>query len=705
MATLQRIRNRAGILVAVVIGLALVAFILGDMLNAGSSLMRPSQMEIAEINGTSVQYPDFQKKVDETAEIFKMNTGQTQLDDNAWIQIREQVWQEYLREAVMGDVYEDLGLTVSSEELFDLIQGSNIHPIIQQLFTNPQTGQIDKSAILQFLKSIDSNATPQQKAYWLYIEDQIKKERILTKYNNLIRQGLYVTKADATSELDANSKAANIQYVSVPYSSMPDSAVKVTEKELRDYYKAHEDEYKQTASRTVEYITFPVTASPEDDQNTRKWMEDAKTEFATIQDNEQYVNVNSDIRFENVYQKKEELTPELAEFAFNSEAGQVYGPYKEGNIYKLAKVDDRKQLPDSVQARHILIKPETAGSYEKALTLADSLKNLIEKGADFASLAEQYSEDRGSAAKGGDLGWFGKNQMVKPFEEACFNGEVNKVYPVTTQFGVHLIQPTKKGKSVEQVRLAVLARNVEPSTQTYQNIYSQASKFASESQTTGESFRETVKAQNLTKKVAQLEESQTEVVGLPQSRSLIRAAYAADKNEVLENNEGSTIFEFGNNFVIAALVGVNEEGIAPFEEVKPRVELAVKRQKKADALLAKVQEAAKGNTLESIAQKLNVEVKDANGINFNMYTVPVLGVEPAVTGTVAALDKDKVSSPVKGNSGIFVVKVVSVTESTDKDVASEQERLTQALGYRANYQAFEAQRKSVEIEDKRSKFY
>ncbi|MGV8136340.1 MAG: SurA N-terminal domain-containing protein [Mangrovibacterium sp.] len=704
MATLQRIRNRAGILVAGVIGLALLAFILGDMLNAGSSLMRPSQMKIAEINGKSVQYPDFQKKIEETAEIYKMNSGQTQLDDNAWMQVREQVWQDFVREAVMSDVYDELGLTVSSDELFDMIQGSNIHPIIRQLFTNSQTGQVDKSAILQFLKSIENNATDQRKAYWLYIEEQIKKERILTKYNNLIRQGLYVTKADAGSELKAKNKTANIRYISVPYTSMSDSAVKVTDKELRDYYKAHQDEYKQTASRTIEYVTFPVIASPEDDQNTKKWIEDIKTEFASVKNNEEYVNVNSDIRFENIYQKKEDLTPELAELAFNGEAGQVYGPYKEGNAYKLAKVDDLRDLPDSVQARHILVRPETAGSYDKALALADSLKSLIEKGASFAGLAGQYSDDPGSKVKGGDLGWFRRNQMVKPFEEACFNGEINKVYSVTTQFGVHLIQPTQKGKLVKQVRLAILTRNIEPSTQTYQKIYAQASKFASESQT-NEAFLKAVKSQNLTKKVAQVEENQQEVVGLVQSRPLVRAAFLTDDKNVLENNEGSTIFEFGNNFVVATLVAINEEGIAPFEEVKPRVELAVKRVNKANALFAKTQEIAKGNTMEVTAQKLNTEVKDANDINFSMYTIPALGVEPAVTGTVAALEKDKVSPPIKGNTAIYVIKITSLTETKDENIEAEQQRLSQALGYRANYQAFEAQRKAVEIEDRRSKFY
>ncbi|MEL7585379.1 MAG: SurA N-terminal domain-containing protein [Prolixibacteraceae bacterium] len=704
MATLQRIRNRAGILVAVVIGLALVAFILGDMLNAGSSLMRPSQMEVAEINGESVQYPDFQSKIEQTAEIYKMNSGRTQLDDNAWAQVREQVWQELVREAVMGDVYEELGLTVSSDELFDMIQGSNIHPIIQQLFSNPQTGQVDKQAVLQFLKSLEGNATPQQKAYWLYIEDQIKKERILTKYNNLVRQGLYITKADAGSELKAKSKTTNIQYISLPYASMPDSAVKVTDKELKDYYKAHQEEYKQTASRTIDYITFPVNASPEDDQNTRKWLEDIKTEFASVQENEQYVNVNSDVRFENSYQKKEDLSPELAELAFNGGPGQVYGPYKEGNAYKLAKVDDLRDLPDSVQASHILIKPETVGSYEKALALADSLKLLIEGGTSLAGLAEKYSEDPGSAARGGDLGWFRRNQMVKPFEDAAFTGEINKVYPVTTQFGVHLVQPTKKGKEVKQARLAILTRNIEPSTQTYQKVYAQASKFASETQS-GEAFQETVKEQKLSKKVARVEENDQEIMGLPQSRSLVRAAYAAETNDILENNEGSTIFEFGNNFVIAALSAVNEAGVASFEEVRPRVELAVRRQNKANALLAKAQEAATGGDLEAIAKKLNTEVKDANGINFSMYTIPELGVEPIVTGTVAALEKDQISPPVKGNNAVYILKVISVTETKDEEVRQEQQRLIQALSYRANFQAYEAQRKNAEIEDKRSKFY
>jgi len=214
MATLQKIRNRGGLMVAIVIGLALGAFILGDMLNSGSKLMRPSQMKIAEVDGESIQYPDFQKKVEELSEIYKMNTQQSQIDENTWEQLREQVWQDYLQENTLGKASENLGVAVTSQELFDLIQGNNPSPIIQQLFTNQQTGVFDKAGIIKFLKSLDS-ASPEQKAYWLYIEKQIKQSRVITKYSTLIEKGLYITGQEAKESLNAKNKSANFQFVAL----------------------------------------------------------------------------------------------------------------------------------------------------------------------------------------------------------------------------------------------------------------------------------------------------------------------------------------------------------------------------------------------------------------------------------------------------------------------------------------------------------
>ncbi len=701
MATLQKIRNRGGVLIAVIIGLALGAFILGDMLNSGSKLMRPSQLKIAEIDEESVQYPDFQKKVEELSEVYKMNTQQTQIDENTWEQIREQVWQGYLQENIIGKASEKLGVSVTSEELFDLIQGKDPHPIIKQLFKNQKTGEVDKSAIIQFLKALESGATPAQKAYWLYIENQIKQDRISSKYNNLIAKGLYVTTEEAKRSLTAKNKSANIQYVMLNYSSIPDVNVKVSDDELKAYYNTHKDEYKQEKSRSIEYVTFDVVPSEGDKAATQKWVSDAKTEFAATTDNQQYINANSDTRFDPSFSKSNELAPNLSLWAFSAKPGDFYGPYFENGEYKLAKVDQFKMLPDSVQASHILINPQTFGSVEKAKNVADSLKHKIELGANFAEIAMKYSEDPGSKMKGGDLGWFKRKQMVPEFEEAAFTGEINKLYVVATRFGFHIIKPTKKGKETNQVRLAILTKKVEPSSDTYQKTYTEASKFASEN-LTKEAFEKAVVAQKLDKKIATLAENERAVAGLESSRQLVRAAFTTEPGNICINNEKSPIFEFGNKFVIAAVTGATEEGPSSFEEAKPRIELVVRKDKKGDMLADKLKNVT---DLSSVASINSTQVKDATGVNFTSYSIPNLGFEPAVIGAVCSLPEGKISAPVKGNNGVFIAKVTSYTTGTDNDLKGEKKRIAQSLGYRAGTQVFEALKKNTEIVDKRSKFY
>ena len=702
MATLQNIRNRGSLMIAIVIGLALGAFILGDMLNSGTNLMKPSQMKIAEIDGESIQYPDFQKKVEELSEVYKMNTQQTQIDENTWEQIREQVWQGYLQENIIGKATEKLGITVSAEELFDLVQGNDPHPIIQQLFRNQQTGQVDKSSIIQFLKSLETNATPEQKSYWLYIENQIKQDKLRTKYSNLVSKGLYVTTDEAKKSLVSKNKNANFQYVVLSYSSVADAAVNVSDEELKAYYNKHKDEYKQDKTRKIEYVTFEVLPSEADKEATQKWLTDSKAEFSTVTDNAQYINVNSDTRFDPSFSKREDLSSAISSWAFMAQPGDFYGPYLEEGQYKLAKIDQFKMLPDSVQASHILINPQTVGSVEKARALVDSLKRNIELGGSFTEAAMKYSEDPGSKLKGGDLGWFKRKQMVPEFEEAAFSGEVNKLYIAGTQFGFHLIKPTKKGKETNQVRVAILSKKIEPSTETYQRIYSETSKFASENQTP-EAFNKAVVDQKLDKKIATLKENDREVTGLETSRQLVRAAFTAEQGKMCVNNEGSTIFEFGNKFVVAAMTAATEEGASTFEEAKIRVDLAVRKEKKAQMLADKLKNA--GSDLASVASKVSTEVKEANGVNFTLFSIPSLGFEPAVVGTVCSLPEGKVSAPIEGNNGVYLAKVTSFTTGTDADLKGEKNRIAQTLGSRAGSQVFESLKKLSEIEDKRSKFY
>lgn len=707
MATLQTIRNRAGLLIAIVIGFSLAAFILGDLLQSGSSILQRNKMEVGEINGESIQYPEFQKQVEELGEIYKQNTQQSQLDENGWSQVREQTWQTMVQEIVMSDVYDDLGIEVSSDELFDMLQGANLHPIIQQLFRNPNTGQVDRGAVVNFLKNLDTNVAPEQRAYWLYLEKQIVNERMQSKYAGMVGKGLCVSVPEAQQSIATRRKVVNFDYVTLSYGAVSDSSVAVSEKELKDYYNEHKSEFKQDKNHEIEYVTFTIKPSAADFKDAENWIGGIKHDFTNAPDNALFVNSNSDVSYNSTWYKKETLPAAVGAWIFDEGAQKnaVYGPYFENDTYFLAKVDTLSMLPDSVKARHILLKVTTQEELAGAQKLADSLKTIIEKGADFSALAMRYSTDQGSAVNGGDLGWFGRGQMVKPFEDAAFDNAKNGVSVAISQFGIHVVQTTDKGKPTLQAQVAFLVHNVVPSTRTEQEIYGQASKFAS-ANNTSEKFNAAVVAEKLNKRVASVRETDLNIVGLENARILVRAAYEAGVEDVLKTSQESPIFELGNNFVIAVLTKATEEGEATFEDAKTRVELAVLKQKKAEMLVKKAAGAAEGKTdLYSVANALGTDVKNAANVDFNGFSIPGLGMEPALVGTVTSMDANKLSKPVEGNNGVYIAMVTSVSQSPDPGVKNEQTRLAQSMFYRATSQAIESQRKKAEITDKRAKFY
>ncbi len=706
MATLQTIRTRAGLLVAIVIGISLAAFVLGDMFKSGSSLLRGNRMKIGEIDGETIQYPEFQKEVEKLGDIYRMNSQQNQLDEQTWVQVREQTWQNIVRDQVMEGVYENLGISVSSEELFDMLQGTNLHPIIQQLFRNPNTGQVDRNAVVQFLRNLDTGVAPEQRQYWLFIENQIVDERIQTKYNNLVSKGLYVTDLEAQRSMEARNKQVNFNYIVLNNNTVADSQVVVTDKELRDYYNNNEDKYQQEKVRTIEYVSFPVSPSKLDYQQAESWINDIVSDFAAAENNVAFVNSNSDESFNDKWYNREELPEDIALWIYEegADVNDIFGPYFENDAYKLAKLHASAMMPDSVKARHILLPVNTQEELAVKQALADSLKTAIENGSNFSELAIQYSSDQGSAVQGGDLGWFGRGQMVKPFEEAAFNNKGNEVTIVQTQFGIHLVQTTARGKESRQVQVAYLVRNVTPSTQTYQNTFAKASEFAGKNYSK-ESFDKAVEEQKLNKQTATVKETDRQVAGLENSRPLIRAAYDTKTGNLIEDQQGSTIFDLGNTFVVATLVSATEKGVADFEDVKERVELAVLNEKKKEVLVEKAKSAITGNTkLDEIASRLGVTVKNAANINFNSVQIPGAGIEPKVIGTATALSPNEISSPVAGNNGVFVVEVTGTTEA-GIDVENEKSRLAQNMNFRATSQAYVVHKEKAEIEDQRAKFY
>ncbi len=702
MATLQKIRNRAGIAIAIFIGVALAAFILGDLFKSTSSLTRGKAMELAEVDGKVITYPEFQSKVSELEEIYKMNSGKTSLDAQTSEQIKEQTWQNMVRNLTMKDIYEELGIGVSSSELFDMVQGKNPHAIIQSIFRDPNTGTLNRGALIQFLKYQQSNSTGKERSYWLFIENQIIEERSFAKYNNLLAKGIYVTSEEAKSDLKGRNHQANIQFVAKPFSSVPDTDVKATDEELKSYYEKNKENYKQENNRNIEYVSFPVEASKADEDKLIKWSNDIKAEFATVEDPAAFVNINSDVPFDASYFKQVELSPELGAFAFAGKIGDIYGPYKDGKSWKLAKIQKFEELPDSVEARHILIRVNSQAELAKATATIDSIKNLIVvKGQKFEDVARAKSDDTGSANNGGSLGWMRRGMMVKPFEDAAFLGKVNDLQVVKTQFGLHLLQIINRGKTAPNVQLAVINRVIEPSSQTYQATYTTASKFASENQD-AKKFNAAIVAQGLNKRIANVRENDKDIAGLENSRTLIRAAYKAKTGSLILSTEGTPIFELGDQFVVATMTGEQEKGISTFSEVKPRIEIEVKKEKKAQQLIEKM---SGKSDLAQLASSLGVTVGEAQNINFESASIPGVGFEPAIAGAATALEANQVSKPVVGTSGVYVVKATSVSIGTDSDIKADKQRLAASINYRANMIAFEALRENAKIVDKRSKFY
>jgi peptidyl-prolyl cis-trans isomerase D len=701
MATLEKIRSRAGVLIAVIIGLALLAFILGDLFDSGRSIFNRSQQEIAEIGDKTVQIQEFEAQVNNIEEIYKMESGQSNLDEQTISNIRDQVWQQLVLEGVFHPEFQKLGVAVGATELFDLVQGSNPHPVILQVFANPKTKEFNREILMNFLKSMDQDETGKQKAFWLYLENQITNDRLVNKYNTLVRQGLYVTSLQIKNDIKDNGRMVDMSYVSMPLSSIPDSTIKVSSSDLKDYYKKHKKEFKQNASRDIEYISFDIAASPEDLAKAKGEMDAMAPEFVAAADPIQYVNNKSDEPFVDHFFRSKELSDTLRNSIFNASVGTVVGPISDPNGILMAKLVEVKMIPDSIKASFILIRPDeqTKESAEKAKVLADSVKTVIEKGGNFAELAKKYSKD-GSAEKGGDLGWIADGSLPKPMSDFYFTGSKGQLKVVETQYGYAILRIEDRGAEARRVKLAMLIRNIAPSSNTYQAIYQKASSFAGVNNTAAK-FDAASKSENLTVRPANyLNENDKTLPGLANTREIIRWAYKAKKGDV------STVFEIDNHFIVAKVSEVREKGFAPLAQVKPQIETMVRRDKKAEQLAAKMKEQMAGvPDVASLAAKTGLSLMDATGVNFAAYTVPGTGFEPQLIATATCTPVGKMSEPIKGMNGVFVLQVKNITEADPNNAQMSQIRLNSMNMQRVNYGLFESMQEIVGVTDNRGRFY
>jgi len=701
MAVLQNIRNRAGLLIGI-IAVALLAFLLGDFLNNGS--LGRTNRTIAEINGEDIDIEEYQARVNELTEVYKMNSGQLTLDPTMTEQVQDNAWNALLSEYILEAEYDNTGIAVHPDELEDLVYGNNIHPLIRQLFANPQTGQVEKSQILSFLKSFDLEGGQERKDYWLFVEKEIIKQRKNEKYNNLLSKGILVNSEEAKLAIDAAKTEKNIDFFAVSYSTIPDSTVEVSSSDISSYYNKHKENYKQTESRSVEYVVYDIVASTEDDQEASEWSKEIAEELKDPKYNDEneltrYVKFNSDEAWDGRFLAKSELDENLQDFAYNSEIGAIYGPYKEDDTYKIVKLAGREMRADSVRASHILIQEE---SPERTEALADSLFNVLKANSSkMADLAKTFSKDPGSANNGGDLGWFSDGMMVANFNDAAFNGKVGEVQKVSTQYGTHLIIVNEKSKAVEKVQLASISRKVEPSNATYRNIYNEASQFRSAS-TDYESFKASAQEKGLRIRYgSNIARDSKTVMGLENSKDLVRWAYKAEKGDI------SDVIELDNYFVVATLTKIADKGYRPQSEVAAIIRQELIREKKGELISADINEKkASSQSITSLAAKMGTSIKTASNISFSSYSIPSAGVEPKLIGAIAVAEKDVISEPLVGNRGVYVFKVTDVNEKTEvPSIAEEKASIAQGRSYMVNYQAFNTLQEMADVKDMRLKFY
>lgn len=697
MSALQTLRNKAGLLVSIVIGLALVAFILGDFLNSNNS--SPTDSNIAVINGKKVDARNYFALVSQLEEDSKNRSGGS-LDENTRNYLNRQAWDQIVRENLMSDQFEILGLGVevpehniigiTPEELKDIVMGNNVDEQIKAIFTNPNTGVYDRNIAVNFLQNMSSD--PERKAIWLNIEKTLMQNQLASKYNSMIIKGLYVTTKEAEYYAAEKNQSYNVQYTGLRYNNLPDSSVKVTEADFKSYYNANKAKFKTEAVCDIDYVLFTIEPSQDDYATTQIWSTEMLPGFQASKDDKFYASSNSDLPMVEHYHSSKNMPVSIDSSFYFAEEGSVFGPYFEQGYFKLAKLSKRFVASDSVKARHILIKSGNAPE------IADSLKALIKNGADFAEFALQYSEDKESGREGGDLGWFEYGSMIKEFNDTCFNGKIGVIYTVNSRYGVHLVEVLEKSKTSEKITLTIIASEVKASSATINRIYGTAGKFAADN-STKESF-ETSLANNpgLIKRTAtNIKENDRMLPGLASARPIVRWAFESKEGAI------SSVFEVDGQFIVARLASKISKGTKPFEAVKETIRPEVVNNKKAEVFISKLTKAG-STSIAEIAEKIAAQVNTTVEITANSISVPGLGSEPLFVGTASGIKTGVISKPLKCNSGVYVLNVQNATEKTSSTPESEKFTLQQTYGQNFSYQLIETLKDAGSIEDNRSRF-
>ena len=706
MAILESIRKRTTVLI-LIIGLALFAFVISGVFKSNGFGGGKVGSSVAEINGEDVSIEDFRAKVETASRSYPPSFTSMQLVN--------MVYDQEVRKTILNQQFEDLGIDVESDQIIEFVKTSGYAQIPDFQDENGVFNEeVFKSAIADWRAN-----DPLRYDAWLQDEKAIieaAKERL---YFNLIKGGVGATLAEGKFDYKLANDKVDMQFVRIPYTSIPDSTIQVSKTQIQAYINDHKDQFEQNKARDIRFVYFEEKPSTEDENNVKaeisallddtvEYSESTDTYdtipgFRNTKDMVVFLDRHSDTKFDTIYKAKKDLPSVAADTLMAMSVGQIYGPYKDGDLYKISKVMDKK-TNGSVKASHILISwagaervsPTVTRTKEEAEAKAkELLADAKKEDAVFTALARDNS-DGPSAPRGGDLGYFQEGVMADAFNDFCFNNPVGTIGLVETQFGYHIIKIDDKQ---DVIQVATLAREIQPSEATINTIFTNATKFEmasldSEPENFGDIARESSYTVRPVNKIGEMDEN---LPGLGAQRSVVQWAF----NE--ETSVGDIRrFNVTNGYAVVQLTKKYKKGLMSPEDASAIALPEIRKELKAEQIIA----ANKGKAMDAIASDNNVSLSTASAVTVKSPTLPGSGREPLVVGTAFALDQDQTSNLIKGETGVFMVKVTKKEAAPDVDnFSTYANSLRSSAAARVNGAVYNALKDKAEIEDNRATFY
>ncbi len=701
MAFIGTLRSKMGTWVVVFVFVAISAFVLGDLFSNNSFLFDDDS--VGEIAGHTVTLNEYQQAVREREANYMMYFNR-QPGDAEMPTLREQAWEMLILRHAIEPQFEKLGVTVTDDEMVDMITGKNINEGIKQSFTNPETGQFDRSLLSNYISNIKlaPEASP-ERMQWEIFQRDLQPGRQRIKYENLLIKSAYVTSAEAEKEYHLQNDVAEIKYLYVPYFSVSDTAVTVSDADLKAYYNKNKEKYKSEHTRDMKVVNFEVVPSAEDSLSFREELSRLAADFKTAENDSIFALINAD-NAESAYTRYTASSlPEsisLAEFT----VGEVKGPLLDGGSYKLIKLSEiGKDTIFNARASHILIRwdDDSEASKKAAKEKAREILKDIKAGADFADKAREFGTD-GTATRGGDLGWFSSGAMVKPFEEAVFaatkKGVLNDV--VETDFGYHIIDVTET-KDNNYYEVAVIDRDIIPSDASINNAIRKAEMFASELGSEKEFVERAQQEGYVVFEAKNVKPADRRVSNLGEARALIQWLFRD-----AEVDKVSEVFDLQDQYAVAVMTGEIEKGYKPLEVVKEEITPAVKNELKGKIITDKLSKLQ--GTLDEMAAAYGKDatVYTNSSLKLNTNTLTSAGFDPVAVGMAFSLEDGKRAAPYAGESGVLLIETQTKTSAPAVgDYTLFKTQLQQSAVNRNTSSIAEAIKQNAQIVDKRYKFY